>query len=122
MADDETPADGTPTDVPAPVGLGRDLTNRQMKMIRELLDRSERAYGRFKLELVAYNIGCLAAIVLTIYSAVRTAGNNFDVAAMGVYLTSGGLFTVTGVRITKFLSDDLKTIRQIIFAILGRAV
>ncbi len=98
-----------------------EISERTMELIRELLNRSEASYGRFKLELLTYNIACLAALGLIIYSAVRTAGATPDPAALGVYVTSGGLFAVTGARITKFLSDDLATIRRIIFELLGRA-
>ena len=116
MADDDNPV---PDDPPASPPSGG-LSDRQYAIIRDLLDRTERSYGRFKVELIAYNVACLAALGLTIYSAVRTASDTPDAAAMGVYLTAGGLFTVTGARITKFLSDDLKTIREIITEIMRR--
>ncbi|WP_332772042.1 hypothetical protein [Phenylobacterium sp.] len=114
MADGDAPV---PIDRPAPAG---ELSDKQVKVIFELLDRTERSYGRFKLELIAYNVCCVAALALTVYSAIRTAGDTPDAVAMGVYLTSGGLFTVTGARITKFLNDDLKTIREIITEIMKR--
>lgn len=99
----------------------RELSEREIKLIYELLDRTEKSYGRFKFELIAYNIACLVALLLTIYSAVKTAAGSANPAALGVYLTSGGLFTVAGARITKFLSDDLKMIRDIISTILNGA-
>ena len=113
---------------PAPVARppdpsdGGSLSPADIAFINSLLDRMKEAYRRFRIELIVYNISCVIALGLVVYSAVRTAMVHADATALGVYFTSGGLFAGTGYQITKFLTGDLKTLNSIIDRILaGRA-
>jgi hypothetical protein len=93
------------------------LSQADMEFIKFLLDEIKTSYSRFRVELWVYNFLAFIGAGLVIYSSMRTAV--LDPQAIGTYLASGGLFAVTGWRVTQFLRGDIATVNRIIDRVLG---
>lgn len=93
------------------------LSEEERNFIKFLLDEIKASYSRFKVELLVYNLLGFVGAGLVIYSALRTAVLNPQ--AIGTYLVSGGLFAVTGWRVTQFLRGDIATVNRIIDRVLA---
>jgi hypothetical protein len=92
------------------------LSQADIEFIKFLLDEIKNSYARFKVELWAYNVLAFVGAGLVIYSSLRTAV--LDPQAIGTYLVSGGLFAITGWRVTQFLRGDIATVNRIIDRVL----
>ena len=92
------------------------LSQADIAFIKFLLDQIKESYARFKVELWVYNSLAIFGAGLVIYSALRTAV--LDPQAIGTYLVSGGLFAITGWRVTQFLRGDIATMNRIIDRVL----
>jgi hypothetical protein len=93
------------------------LSEADIEFIKFLLDQIKSSYARFKLELWVYNLLAFVGAGLVIFSSLRTAV--LDPQAIGTYLASGGLFAVTGWRVTQFLRGDIATVNRIIDRVLA---
>jgi hypothetical protein len=121
-ADDDVPTQNMSVSpaTPAPSAYApMVISPQQFAFIEKLLDRMDSTRTTFKFELWVYNLSCAAALVLVVFATARSMfEGHAGPAELASYLTSGGLFAITGRRVTRFLDDNIQTIKQVLFSLL----
>ncbi len=95
------------------------ISPQQFAFIEKLLDRMDSTRTTFKFELWVYNLSCGAALALVVFATARSMlEGHAGPSELASYLTSGGLFAITGRRVTRFLDDRIQTLKQVLFSLL----
>jgi hypothetical protein len=91
------------------------FTEAEIGFINSLLDRVDRSYQTFKVELWVYRMGCFASLAMVLFAAGRTVYlGKLGTPEIGTFLGSGGLFAVTGERVTRFLRENIGIIKMVL--------